>query len=119
MGALRRALELEGGTVGASHLAAVSTLVQMGRCHYEMREYDATAAEVRWVVKILRNAQGNEHSRVGRVTLLLASVFKRHVASMSSAAGGESARGGGRDATGMAGRRRRSIVTVLGGLSLL
>ena len=56
MGALRRALELEGGTVGASHLAAASTLVQMGRCHYEMREYDATAAEVRWVVEILRNA---------------------------------------------------------------
>ena len=119
MGALQRAPELEGGTVGASHLAAVSTLVQMGRCHYEMREYDATAAEVRWVVEILRNAQGNEHSRVGRVTLLLASVFKRHVASMSSAAGGESARGDGRGAAGVAGGRRRSVVIVLGGLSLL
>ena len=37
---LERALELESETIGSTHPVAASTLVQIGKYHYENRSYD-------------------------------------------------------------------------------
>ena len=74
---LQMALELEGNAVGASHPLAASTLIQMGKYHYEMREYDSAVMEIRRAVEILQNALGGNHPQVGKAMLLLASVYER------------------------------------------
>ena len=75
---LKRALDLEGKTIGLSHPVAASTLIAMGKYHYEMREYDSAVLEIRRAITILRNALGGRHPQVGKSTLLLASIYERH-----------------------------------------
>jgi len=74
---LQMALELEGDALGHSHPLAASTLIQMGKYHYEMREFDSAVMEIHKAVQILRNALGGNHPQVGRALLLLASVYER------------------------------------------
>ena len=75
---LQKALELEGETIGLTHPVSASTLIQIGKHHYEIREYDAAASTIRRAIEILRNALGNNHPQVGKNTLLLASIYERH-----------------------------------------
>lgn len=75
---LRRALDVEVATLGASHPVAASTLVQIGKYHYEMREYNDAVKNIREAVNILRNALGTNHPQVGKTMLLLASIYERH-----------------------------------------
>mmetsp|Transcript_35717 Transcript_35717/g.64326 ORF Transcript_35717/g.64326 Transcript_35717/m.64326 type:complete len:1216 (-) Transcript_35717:167-3814(-) len=75
---LKKALGLEGETIGLSHPVAASTLIQIGKYHYEMREYDSAVMEIRRAITILRNALGGNHPQVGKNTLLLASIYERH-----------------------------------------
>ena len=75
---LRRALDLESETIGLTHPVAAGTLIQIGKYHYEMREYDSAVLEIRQAITIYRNALGGNHPQVGKSTLLLASIFDRH-----------------------------------------
>ncbi|KAL7536704.1 hypothetical protein ACHAXR_011275 [Thalassiosira sp. AJA248-18] len=75
---LKNALDLEGETIGLTHPVAASTLIQIGKYHYEMREYDSAVLEIRQAITILRNALGCNHPQVGKSTLLLASIYERH-----------------------------------------
>jgi tetratricopeptide (TPR) repeat protein len=75
---LRRALDLESETIGLTHPVAAGTLIQIGKYHYEMREYDSAVLEIRQAITIFRNALGGNHPQVGKSTLLLASIFERH-----------------------------------------
>ena len=75
--ALRDALELEGSTIGPSHPASASTLIQMGKIDYELRRYDDAAAGIRQAGDILTTSLGGNHPRVGRALLLLASIYER------------------------------------------
>ncbi|KAL3811947.1 hypothetical protein ACHAXA_007227 [Cyclostephanos tholiformis] len=75
---LRKALALESETIGLTHPVAASTLIQIGKYHYEMREYDSAVLEIRQAITIYRNALGSSHPQVGKSTLLLASIFERH-----------------------------------------
>ena len=75
---LQRALELEARTIGDSHPVAASTLIQMGKYHYEMREFDLSVMEIRRAVNILCEALGPKHPQVGKAMLLLASVYERN-----------------------------------------
>lgn len=74
---LQQALELEGQTIGETHPVAASTLTQMGKYHYEMREFDSAVMDLRQAMTILRNALGPNHPQVGKTILLLASVYER------------------------------------------
>jgi len=75
--ALRDALGLEGSTIGPSHPASASTLIQMGKIDYELRRYDDAAAGIRRAGDILSTSLGANHPRVGRALLLLASIYER------------------------------------------
>ncbi|EJK62403.1 hypothetical protein THAOC_16987, partial [Thalassiosira oceanica] len=75
--ALRDALELEGSTIGPSHPASASTLIQMGKIDYELRRYDDAASGIRRAGDILATSLGGNHPRVGRALLLLASIYER------------------------------------------
>ena len=75
---LQSALELEARTIGESHPVAASTLIQMGKYHYEMREFDLSVMEIRRAVNILCEALGPKHPQVGKAMLLLASVYERN-----------------------------------------
>ncbi|KAL7522135.1 hypothetical protein ACHAWX_006823 [Stephanocyclus meneghinianus] len=74
---LQRALEVETRTIGGTHPVAASTLIQMGKYHYEMREFDSSVMEIRQAIVILREALGPKHPQVGKAILLLASVYER------------------------------------------
>ena len=75
---LQSALEVEARTIGESHPVAASTLIQMGKYHYEMREFDLSVMEIRKAVNILCEALGPNHPQVGKAILLLASVYERN-----------------------------------------
>jgi tetratricopeptide (TPR) repeat protein len=75
---LRGALALESETIGLTHPVAAGTLIQIGKYHYEMREFDSAVLEIRQAVTIFRNALGDSHPQVGKSTLLLASIYERH-----------------------------------------
>jgi tetratricopeptide (TPR) repeat protein len=75
---LQHTLEVETRTVGESHPVAASTLIQMGKYHYEMREFDLSVMEIRRAVNILCDALGPNHPQVGKAILLLASVYERN-----------------------------------------
>ncbi|KAL3804883.1 hypothetical protein HJC23_006655 [Cyclotella cryptica] len=74
---LERALDVETRTIGGTHPVAASTLIQMGKYHYEMREFDSSVMEIRQAIVILREALGPKHPQVGKAILLLASVYER------------------------------------------
>jgi len=80
---LKNALDLESETIGLTHPVAASTLIQIGKYHYEMREYDSAVSEIRQAITILRNALGGNHPQVGKSTLLLASIYERHGSNVS------------------------------------
>ena len=75
---LNVALKLEAETIGLTHPVSASTLVQIGKYHYEMREYDAAVLEIRQAITIYRNALGSNHPHVGKSLLLLANIYERH-----------------------------------------
>jgi tetratricopeptide (TPR) repeat protein len=75
---LNDALKLEAETIGLTHPVSASTLVQIGKYHYEMREYDAAVLEIRQAITIYRNALGSNHPHVGKSLLLLANIYERH-----------------------------------------
>lgn len=75
---LQKALEVEVRTIGESHPMVASTLIQMGKYHYEMREFDLSVMEIRRAVNILCEALGPNHPQVGKALLLLASVYERN-----------------------------------------
>lgn len=75
---LQSALEVEALTIGDSHPVAASTLIQMGKYHYEMREFDLSVMEIRRAINILCEALGPKHPQVGKALLLLASVYERN-----------------------------------------
>jgi tetratricopeptide (TPR) repeat protein len=75
---LRTALALESETIGLTHPVSAGTLIQIGKYHYEMREFDSAVLEIRQAITIIRNALGDNHPQVGKSTLLLASIYKRH-----------------------------------------
>lgn len=97
---LQKALELENSTIGASHPVAAATLVKIGKHRYEMRQYTAAARDIRRAVEILRNALGGCHPQVGKMTLLLASVYERHGGSIVSPATASEPEGGGGNGQG-------------------
>ncbi|KAL7508938.1 hypothetical protein ACHAXN_006007 [Cyclotella atomus] len=75
---LQHALDVETRTIGDSHPVAASTLIQMGKYHYEMREFDLSVMEIRRAINILCDALGPNHPQVGKAILLLASVYERN-----------------------------------------
>eukprot|EP00956_Cyclotella_meneghiniana_P016809 scaffold26860_cov62-Cyclotella_meneghiniana.AAC.4 len=74
---LQSVMEVESRTIGDSHPVVASTLIQMGKYHYEMREFDDSVFKIRRAVTILRDALGMNHPQVGKAVLLLASVYER------------------------------------------
>ena len=75
---LEQALKIEAETVGSTHPVAATTMIQMGKYYYEMREYDAAVSVIRQAIGILRNALGKNHPQVCKAMLLLASIYERH-----------------------------------------
>ena len=75
---LQCALEVETRTIGESHPVVASTLTQMGKYHYEMRDFDLSVTELRKALNILMAALGPNHPQVGKAMLLLASVYERN-----------------------------------------
>ena len=75
---LNTALDLETSTVGSTHPVTASTLIQLGKYHYEMRDFDLAVMEIGRAIKILRTSLGEIHPQVGKSMLLLASIYERH-----------------------------------------
>ena len=75
---LSKALDIELITVGSMHPVTASTLIQLGKYNYEMRDFDSAVVHIRQATSILRSALGENHPQVGKSTLLLASIHERH-----------------------------------------